>query len=62
MSEGRWKLVLADTGEHELFNLLADPFEDNNLYGRSEHQAIAERLRGRIADWQKRTFDDWESW
>lgn len=62
VSEGRWKLILADTGEHELFDLTQDPFEESNLYGWSEYESLGERLSKRIIAWQKRTHDDWEKW
>ncbi len=61
--EGRWKLLLTYDGEvnryqsthprtekgPQLFDLLADPREEENLA--SDHPDVVARLAGRIADW-----------
>jgi arylsulfatase A-like enzyme len=50
-----WKLNCSPLGEHELYNLAADPLETTNVFG--EHKPVARRLREEIRDWQARTGD-----
>ncbi len=52
-----WKLNHSERGEHELYNLVADPGEITNLYGRNEHAARTSELRNHIRAWQQRTGD-----
>jgi arylsulfatase A-like enzyme len=53
-----WKLNVSPTrGEHELYDLNADPLETANLAGRSEHAARMDDLLGRLRGWQRRTGD-----
>jgi arylsulfatase len=60
---GRWKLTVDEAGEHELYDLRADPLETTNLlYGDRLSQApgaadaVAE-LWARLLAWQERTAD-----
>ncbi len=56
--DGRWKLNLSpNVGEHELFDLQNDPHERCNIYGRSDTQAVTERLTESIRRWRRRTND-----
>jgi arylsulfatase A-like enzyme len=41
LRHGDWKLIVDATGEPQLFNIAADPFENNDL-AQSEPQRIAE--------------------
>jgi hypothetical protein len=45
------------TGEHELYDLAADPRELENLYGRPEVADVQARLESRMLDWYIRTSD-----
>ncbi|MEO0651195.1 MAG: sulfatase [Planctomycetota bacterium] len=56
--EGRWKLVRTEISQHrppgrryperELYDVRADPLEQDNLYERVEHEALVERLEEAI--------------
>ena len=55
-------LLRSGWGEQEipreqLFDLVFDPNEANNLVGDPGHQAILEELRGRLHDWMQETDD-----
>ncbi|MGH2369071.1 MAG: sulfatase family protein, partial [Chloroflexota bacterium] len=61
---GRWKLTVDEAGDHELYDLVADPEETRNLLyageGRTppaEAQAAARDLWERLRAWQARTAD-----
>ena len=58
----RWKLVTRLTGGNELYDLAADPWELNNLWGRHESDADLARvvldLQQRMIDWCLRTDTD----
>jgi len=41
----------------ELYDLHLDPLEKNNLIDHPDYQAIAARLRERVADWMRETDD-----
>lgn len=74
--EGRWKLLLTYDGEvnryqtthprsekrPQLFDLIADPTETNNLAG--QHPELVKRLAGHIQDWypvtERKTFTSYE--
>ena len=53
-----WKLDLSPAGQHELYNLAADPLETANLAGTSGSRAVMADLAGRIRRWQRRTGDE----
>lgn len=54
MREGRWKLIEHyEDGRAELFDLLADPSERNDLAGRET--ARVERMRAELAAWRAET-------
>lgn len=48
--EGRWKLIAYRSGRSELFDLVADVGESNDLAGR--HRDKVEALRRRLAEWE----------
>jgi arylsulfatase A-like enzyme len=61
---GRWKLTVDEAGDHELYDLVADPQETRNLLyagsGRTptaEARAVAQDLWARLRAWQERTGD-----
>jgi arylsulfatase A-like enzyme len=45
-----WKYVEYDTGERELYDLKADPYELHNLAGQPGHDEIIASLRARLQD------------
>lgn len=50
LSEGRWKLILPDgSGNAELYDVLADPFETNDLA--AKHTDVVQRLTKDINRW-----------
>ncbi len=52
------KLVMRpETGEHELYDLLADPQEMTNRYGQQSYQQAQQALESRLLDWYMRTSD-----
>jgi arylsulfatase A-like enzyme len=58
---GRWKLTVDQAGEHELYDLEADPAETTNLLfgdrASDQTRAVVEELWGRLKAWQARTGD-----
>ena len=50
----RWKLVMRLAGGNELYDLASDPYELNNLYGRSENDA---ELAGVVLDLQRKMIE-----
>jgi arylsulfatase A-like enzyme len=50
-----WKLNYRRDGDHELYDLEADPYETENLA--ADRPETVERLRDEILDWQVRTRD-----
>jgi arylsulfatase A-like enzyme len=55
--EGRYKYVASVSGDHELYDLEADPYEMKNLARSEEHADVAGALRMRIADHVERNQD-----
>lgn len=53
-----WKLNCSPRGEHELYNLHADPLETTNLARRPRQRARMQRLLERLQAWQARTADE----
>jgi uncharacterized sulfatase len=50
--DGQWKLLVRRTKtESELFDLIADPNEANNVA--EKHEDIVKRLRSRLLDWER---------
>jgi arylsulfatase A-like enzyme len=50
--DGKWKLLMnADRSRVELYDILADPREMNNIAG--QHQAVVSRLASPLLRWQK---------
>jgi choline-sulfatase len=47
----------AETGEHELYDLVADPLEMHNRYGDREYADAQRELETRMLDWYVRTSD-----
>jgi len=43
--------------EYALYDLVTDPIERVNLYGRNEYSAVSERLRHALDEWMKKTND-----
>lgn len=50
-----WKFNCSPAGEHELYDLNADPGETHNRY--TENRTLARRLTDRLRAWQARTGD-----
>jgi arylsulfatase A-like enzyme len=55
ISAGGWKLNCSPLGEHELYDLGADPGETRNVF--EEAKPRARELRAELAAWQARTAD-----
>ena len=54
----RWKYVHDPMGDlDELYDLVNDPWELENVAARAEHQAVMADLRLRLADWSIQTED-----
>ena len=53
-----WKLNLCASDQCELYNLLEDPHEMNNLYDHPDYQDVVRLLSTKIRAWQFRTRDD----
>jgi len=47
-----WKLVEYTSGEAELYDMIQDPGEHENLYGRPEVQSLTHDLSQRLAEWR----------
>ncbi|MEO6246156.1 MAG: sulfatase-like hydrolase/transferase [Opitutaceae bacterium] len=61
-TDGRWKLIVyhvAGTERVQLFDLVADSGEQNNLADETEHAPQIARLRGVLGRWQQRVGDRW---
>ena len=57
VSPDGWKLCLRDNDKNELYNLQADPREEQNLYGRSEQKDVTAKLTEEIHRWQASVKD-----
>ncbi|MBW1843726.1 MAG: sulfatase [Deltaproteobacteria bacterium] len=55
----RWKYIhyFEDPQEYELYDLVADPGENNNLYGNIEFAPIVEKLQQRMTELRRETND-----
>ena len=54
---GRWKLNVSTSGEHELYDLQADPAELHNAFGDPGNRVVTHDLYGRLLRWQRATDD-----
>jgi arylsulfatase A-like enzyme len=54
---GSHKLVRRTSGQHELYDLAADPLELNNLYGHAAYGTVQGALEGRMLDWYVNSAD-----
>lgn len=57
----RYKYVYDSGYEHELYDLLADPQEKNNVAGREEYKEVLEELHGCCKEYHK-THGDFFNW
>ncbi|MFO1447855.1 MAG: sulfatase-like hydrolase/transferase [Opitutaceae bacterium] len=57
VSPDGWKLNLRNTDQPELYNLLADPLETQNLFDAAACADVRKRITADIAAWQKHTDD-----
>ena len=57
-----WKLIIRDKGKEELYDLLNDPKELDNLIDNTTHSKIKADLKERLLRWYLRTSDnvDWK--
>ena len=55
---GDWKLTFDMMGNGELYNVVRDPYELANLYGRNENSEIQHQLLTDLLRWTIRTQDD----
>ncbi len=57
-----WKLIIRDKGKEELYDLINDPNELENLIDNSEFDKIKTDLKERLLRWYLRTSDnaDWK--
>lgn len=53
----KFKFCMSAAGEHELYDLNSDPYEQCNLYGKPEYEAKAAELMKKLEDWIVRTGD-----
>jgi arylsulfatase A-like enzyme len=54
---GRWKLNVHASGEHELYDLEADPGELHNAFYDHGSASVVAELYERLRDWQRQTND-----
>jgi arylsulfatase A-like enzyme len=55
----RHKYVSTSGQRHELYDLLDDPYELENLIDRTDMTPIRDDLRARLAEWRQRTGDEY---
>jgi hypothetical protein len=48
----RWKLNWCDSGQKELYDLLADPYEKLNLAGETQAAVVQSDLEKRLGAWR----------
>ncbi|MHC4442133.1 MAG: sulfatase-like hydrolase/transferase [Planctomycetota bacterium] len=53
----RFKYVFRENKHHELFDLLNDPYENNNLYANPDSKKIIQILHLKLMNWMKKTYD-----
>ena len=53
----RWKYIYTQGDVDELYDLEADPLEKESLVNSSDHQALRQQLRERLAQWMRDTGD-----
>ena len=54
---GRWKLNVSTSGEHELYDLRADPDELHNVFAAPGNHDVRRDLYARLLRWQRETED-----
>lgn len=52
-----YKLVRRASGEHEFYDLVADPGELHNLYGNDRYTKVCRQMEQQMLDWYLRTAD-----
>lgn len=52
-----WKMSLSDRDRNQLYNLSEDPGETTNVFDRTEHKPVIDRLSALIHEWQTKTGD-----
>lgn len=57
VSRDGWKLNVSSVGDHELYDLNADPVERCNLYADPGQQSRIDDFHGRVSGWQARIGD-----
>jgi arylsulfatase A-like enzyme len=57
VTQDGWKFNFSPMGEHELYNLIDDPWETRNLYGLETNRGLMKDLAERIRAWQGTTSD-----
>ncbi|MBY9003258.1 MAG: sulfatase-like hydrolase/transferase [Candidatus Lokiarchaeota archaeon] len=53
-----WKLIIRDKGKEELYDLIIDPKETNNLIDSKEQNGIKLKLKEKLLRWYLRTSDN----
>lgn len=63
MRDNRYKLCIRTNGENELYDMLSDPYELNNLFYNHENQSLALQLQSKMLQWMIHTSDvvPWEN-
>jgi len=54
----KWKLAIRETGGNELFDVVNDPQEMNNLFSDSKYNAIVIDLQQQLIEWCLKTDTD----
>jgi choline-sulfatase len=53
-----WKMIIRLRGGNELYNILKDPYEMNNLWGKPAYNSIVMELQQKMIEWNLRTYTD----